>query len=85
MPLVLRVATAVDVGAEVVALVVILVNVSVVDVHVGRMCIAAVPGRAPRAARAHARPPEDGQGSVSNRPARHVPDAAGSLAHEAAV
>ena len=47
--------------------------------------IATVPGRAPRAARAHARPPEDGQGSVSNGPARHVPDAAGSLAHEAAV
>ena len=85
MPLVLRVATAVDVGAAPVALVVILVNVSVVDVHVGRMCIATVPGRAPRAARAHARPPEDGQGSVSNGPARHVPDAAGSLAHEAAV
>jgi len=48
LPLVLRVATAVDVGAAAVALVVILVNVSVVDVHVGRMCIATVPGRAPR-------------------------------------
>jgi len=85
LPLVLRVATAVDVGAAPVALVVILVNVSVVDVQVKRKCIATVPGRAPRAAWAHARPPEDGQGSVSNGPARHVRDAAGSLAHEAAV
>ena len=43
MPLVLGVATAVFVGAAAVALVVILVNVSVVDVHVGLMIVATPP------------------------------------------
>ena len=85
MPLVLRVATAVDVGAEVVALVVILVNVSVVDVHVGLMIVATPPAALLGQRGLTLAPPEDGQGSVSNGPSRHVPDAAGSLAHEAAV
>jgi hypothetical protein len=49
--LVLLVAVVVDVGAEVVAIVAILVNVSVVDVHVGRMCVAHSPTRASLAAR----------------------------------
>jgi hypothetical protein len=64
---VLLVAVAVDIGAEVVAIV-------------------AIPRPAlPGGGWCYAPPPEDGQGSVSNGPSRHVPDAAGSLAHEAAV
>jgi hypothetical protein len=64
LPLVLRVATAVDVGAEVVALVAILGNVSVVDVHVGLMIVATPP--AALLGRVELRPPHPRRAKGSN-------------------
>jgi hypothetical protein len=81
----LLVAVAVDVVDEVVALVAILGNVSVVDVHVGLMIVATPPAALLGQRGLTPAPPEGGQGSVSNGPSRHVPDAAGSLAPEGAA
>ena len=55
-----RVATAVDIGAEVVALVAILGNVSVVDVHVGLMIVATPPAALLGQRGLTLAPPEDG-------------------------
>ena len=64
---VLLVAVAVDVGAEVVALVAILGNVSVVHVHVGLMIVATPPAALLGQRGLTPAPPEDGQGSVKQR------------------
>jgi hypothetical protein len=76
--LVLLVAVVVDVGSEVVAIVAILGNVSVVDVGTAGLCSSPLPQ--PRSSGRELTPasPEDGQASVSNGPSRHVPDDAGS-------
>jgi hypothetical protein len=62
----LLVVVIVDVGAEVVAIVAILVNVLVVDVHVGLMCVTTPQPRSSGGSGCAA-PPEESRGSNGQR------------------